>query len=186
MDDPRQPEMQALYDEGYTLQQVAEHYGVSRQRIGQILGPQRKNAHNGGRRRAAVLEERRPAFARIIAGESTLEQEAERFGITRGYLRGYLDANGMHIPTQYDLAPKHGTRYRYNRGCHCRRCTKAMRDSQRSLRDREPPNHGRSGYTNYACRCDICRAAGSQANRENRERRLRRQEENGERRSRAH
>ena len=179
-------EMQSLYDEGYTLQQIAEQYGVSRQRIGQIIGPQRKNAHNGGRRRAALLEERRPAFDRIISGESTLKIEADDLGLTPDYLRGYFDANGLHIPTQYELSPKHGTVYRYQRGCRCAQCKKAQRALRAARKGREPPTHGHSGYTNFACRCDICRAAGSKANREAREKRPRRQEESGERPRRDH
>ena len=176
-DDPRQPAMQALYDEGYTFEQIGEQYGVSRQRIGQIIGPQRENAHNGGRRKAALLKVRKAAFDRIMAEKSTLKKEAEKFGVTEKHLRHYLDENGMHVPSQFDRAPKHGTVYRYQQGCKCNLCRQASRDQRARMRSKaEPPTHGLSGYTNYGCMCDVCRAAGSQNNRDQAEKRRRREE----------
>ena len=173
--------MKRLYlEEGLTLQAISEQYGVSRQRVGQILGPQRKNAHYGKRLRTqALLNVRRPAFERIMAGESTPAEEAEKIGITVGTLREFLDANGMHIPTQFETSPKHGTSYRYSHdGCRCPKCKRGMRERRARMKERGPRVHGTaSAYRNYGCRCDECRAAGSVDNRASREKRLRRQEE---------
>ena len=42
--------------------------------------------------------------------------------------------------------------------CTCRR---ANRDATRALKGKTPPTHGESGYMNYGCRCDVCKAAWS-------------------------
>jgi hypothetical protein len=44
------------------------------------------------------------------------------------------------------------------------------RELQVQRSTREPPKHGLSGYVNYSCRCPICRAAQSEKNRERRNR----------------
>ncbi len=63
----------------------------------------------------------------------------------------------------------HGTLARYRRGCHCAECTAAntayVRD-QRNKREARVragatvPHGTASGYKNYGCRCEPCRAAG--------------------------
>lgn len=70
----------------------------------------------------------------------------------------------------------HGSRGRYNVGCRCDECRRAMRDYNRSLRSRTPPNHGtESAYRNFGCRCDACKRAGSKGNRRYRIRRAERE-----------
>jgi len=66
----------------------------------------------------------------------------------------------------------HGTRSRYNAGCRCEKCRKALRRYMRSLQGKPPPNHGNSGYVNYGCRCDVCKAANSAYQRAQRLRKL--------------
>ena len=170
--------MQSMYDEGMTFAQIAAEFGVSKQRVGQLIGPQRKKAHYGGARKSRMLEERTAAFNRIQAGESTLEEEAEKIDVTAKTLYQYLVDHKMFLPTQFTLSPKHGTGYRYNRGCRCPRCRKAAKDLRLRRTERGPTKHGTvSAYVNYGCRCDECRAAGSANNRAIRDRRQRREAE---------
>ena len=59
-----------------------------------------------------------------------------------------------------DLSINHGTRstYLYYR-CSCDACRRSNREHQETLKDREPPVHGESGYGNYGCRCAVCKRA---------------------------
>lgn len=47
--------------------------------------------------------------------------------------------------------------------CRCPYCSfsdwEYQRIKQLRLKGTEPPEHGLSGYTNYQCRCDVCKAA---------------------------
>lgn len=168
--------MQSMYDEGLTFREIAKEFGISKQRVSHLIGPQRKKAHYGGARKSLMLEERTAAFKRIQAGESMLAEEAERIGVTAKTLYQYLVDHKMLLPTKRTLSPKHGTTYRYGRGCHCEKCKQAVRDRRQRRKGKEPPRHGTiSGYVNYGCLCDECRAAGSANNRANREARLRRE-----------
>lgn len=54
---------------------------------------------------------------------------------------------------------QHGTRSKYNTGCRCDECRRALREHMRSLQGKPAPSHGLSGYDNYGCRCDVCREA---------------------------
>lgn len=135
----RHKEMARLYvEDGLTYQQIADQYGISRQRVGQVLTP--LNLNDGGqRRRMAHAAELRTAHARISAGKSTLAEEAERLGYkSADSLGGVLRKNGLRF--QYrrkSRTARHGELLRYNRGCRCKRCAAAMRVYNRSLRNRE-------------------------------------------------
>lgn len=68
----------------------------------------------------------------------------------------------------------------YKRGCRCDKCATAHGEAYRRFRrDRldagltpDDPRHGTvTGYLNWGCRCELCRAAGSRNNREAKERR---------------
>ncbi|MGH7426528.1 MAG: hypothetical protein ACREJP_10245 [Candidatus Methylomirabilales bacterium] len=51
----------------------------------------------------------------------------------------------------------------YSQGCRCEDCRgynrRNVEDWRAKVKGKEPPKHGRSGYTNYACRCEVCRKA---------------------------
>lgn len=55
----------------------------------------------------------------------------------------------------------------YKSGCRCPACTEAQRVKQNGLvaelaaRPRDQVPHGRYGYSNWSCRCEVCRAAWS-------------------------
>jgi hypothetical protein len=56
----------------------------------------------------------------------------------------------------------HGKWSTYNAGCYCTECRTVSAERARTRRDSgRPPVHGLSGYMNYHCKCEICRAAGS-------------------------
>lgn len=58
---------------------------------------------------------------------------------------------------------KHGTASSYQRGCHCDDCVRVGRESKRQLdaeRRKHPedaPHGTRGGYSNWGCRCDLCK-----------------------------
>ena len=68
----------------------------------------------------------------------------------------------VYITKTYRIT-KHGTASSYQRGCRCDECTSAGRERKRQLdaERREHPEdapHGTTGgYTNWGCRCDLCR-----------------------------
>lgn len=61
----------------------------------------------------------------------------------------------------------HGLASAYRAGCRCEPCTKANSDflrdkrAERAQRPADEVPHGLSGYKNWLCRCEICKAAGS-------------------------
>ena len=57
-----------------------------------------------------------------------------------------------------------------NKGCGCDECRRANREHLYALglRGKVPPKHGLSGYVNYACRCEICKAANAARSRRRR------------------
>ena len=62
----------------------------------------------------------------------------------------------------------HGTCSAYTNGCRCDQCRRANATYQDSWRRKQRAipawAHGReSTYTNYACRCNLCKAANSEA-----------------------
>lgn len=158
--------MAAAYAEGYTMDEIAREHGISRQRVHQIIQGSYERGHWGKRKKDELRERRLAAHARIVAGESTLEEEAEREGVKVVTLRGFFYELGLRLTQP---SPEHGTPYRYVRGCRCPECTEAIRARRVQWREgrkgREPPEHGESGYKNWGCRCDVCKAAGSASNR---------------------
>lgn len=159
--------MAAMYAEGYTMGEIANEYGISRQRVHQIIQGSYERGHWGRRKKDARRERLLAAHARIMAGESTLHEEAEREGRTSDGLRSSFYELGLRLTPP---SPEHGTGYRYRCGCRCEECTRAMREQRvywrESRKSREPPEHGtESAYKNWGCRCDLCKAAGSESNR---------------------
>lgn len=69
---------------------------------------------------------------------------------------------------------EHGTPSMYNRGCRCEPCKTRQRQRAKEQQAKRLAKvqageasfaHGLSGYTNWNCRCAVCKAAGSDANR---------------------
>lgn len=176
----RHQTMARLYvEEGLTYEQIGKRYGITRQRVGQILGPLAIAKHQGARYFAERLQELRATQARINSGESTLKDEAQRLGYAKGeYLRSAFSRYGLRIRVPPPPEPEHGTTHRYQRGCKCGECRRAIREYNANLRGKgEAPNHGtESGYRNYGCRCPECREAARVADRERRAQRRKEKE----------
>lgn len=173
----RQGKMLSLYNkDGLTYQEIADRYGITRQRVQQLIGDQIKEAHYGRAKKERREKQFRAAHRALLRGATTVEREAEALGIMPQSLRTGLNRLGLKLPVKE--SPLHGTYYRYSRGCRCPECRAAQQEHFRQMKLREPPRHGTaSAYRNYGCRCDPCRAAGSADNRRTRLRRILRERE---------
>lgn len=163
----RQQEMARLYSEEHlTYAEIADRFGVTKQRVGQVLGPLSLSKGEAQRRLVMRHQELRDAHARITEGVYSASQEAEKLGYGKvEYMKEAMRKLGLKFPPRPRPA-KHGEHLRYKRGCRCAKCTKANREYARSLKGTEPPAHGtESAYINYGCRCTPCTRARSAAER---------------------
>lgn len=175
----RRLRMEELYhDEGLSMGEIAERFKISRQRVHQIIGETIEKPHYGRASKERRLENLRAAHARIISGESTIDNEAKEMNLQSRSLIDALAEIGLKIPSTREPSPEHGTYYRYQKGCRCAKCQEGRKEKLVLWRKRGPARHGTvSAYRVYACRCDACRRAGSIANKEQRERRKLRDKE---------
>jgi hypothetical protein len=153
----RDAEILRLYNEdGLDTTEIAGRYGITKQRVWQILAPHKPRVHRGQRRRDERTMALREAHKRIVAGESTTADEAERLGITRPYLRDEFSRLRLRIRRRGK--PPHGTISRYvKHRCRCSRCRRAAREHRLARYQRGPTVHGTaSSYKNYGCRCPEC------------------------------
>lgn len=138
----RAVEMARLYAEDeLTYEQIGDRFGLSRQRVHQVLAPFGLPPHGGRRTREERRQRIRDAHARVVAGTTTLEEEAAKLGYKSGpVLRRTFNHHGLHMqPAEFE----HGTRARYSQGCHCESCRGAEAEYRRKLRrkarrEREP------------------------------------------------
>lgn len=162
--------VRAYVEEGLSYAAIGRRFGLSRQRVGQLLGPLGVAQE---RTRSKIEREQilREAHERIMARKSTLAEEAEILGFTPDSLRGRFRYIGLNLNLGY-ADPPHGTfaRYRSRRfRCRCKECRRANNERIQELKGLEPPNHGTySGYVNYACRCQACKEAHRRVLRERR------------------
>lgn len=165
-------EMAELYAQGYSMQEIAEKFGTSRQRVQQLIRGTYSEPHGGRLRWERHVNSVLAAHRRILENVSSVDEEAAARGIKGESLRALFRRHHLRLPPQTPPAQLHGTYYRYQEGCRCPECQEARKAHQKRLRERGPKVHGTaSAYFNYACRCDECRAAGSIANRLNRKKR---------------
>jgi transposase len=162
VNDERIAEMARAYvEEGLSYAKIGERYGISKQRVGQLLGPLEISRDPG---QAKIVREQglRAAHARLMADATTLAEEAELLGFVHGEsLRSALHDIGLHYVRPRPI-PEHGTIERYRsrkHGCKCAECRRANRERHGQLKGGEPPTHGYSGYVNYECRCKVCKEA---------------------------
>lgn len=160
----RTDEMARAYiEEGLTYGQIGERYGITRQRVGQLLGPL-ELARDRGQAKIAREQRLRASHARLQSGTVTLAEEAENLGYASAEsLRSAFYELGLRYSAPAKPVPEHGTIARYRsriHGCRCEECRRANAEHQNRLRGEEPPNHGTySGYINYGCRCKACKEA---------------------------
>lgn len=163
-------------EDGLSTREVGDEFGLTRERVRQILVDSGITRRHGGERRRVQDDDRiRAAFDRITEDGSTTKIEAEILGVRSGSLRARFRRMGLRLPL---AVARHGTRHYYMKyKCRCVPCRAAASAHGRSLKQREPPEHGTaSAYHNYGCRCVPCRAAGREARRVQKRRRLERNE----------
>ena len=161
MTDPRTPEFKRLYEEGrLTMQEIADRYGISRQRVQQILSLVTLSLHYGVRRGEERANRIVEAWERIGTGEATTAEEAKRLGYSRpkNLQQAFYRLGLKRGPKE---PPEHGTLSRYmHHRCRCELCRAASRANYESRIGRPPPRHGTSSsYRNWGCRCVKCRRA---------------------------
>lgn len=181
----RQRKMARLYsEEGLSYAEIGARFDVSRQRVHQLIGDiveARPRATP-----AALIQSLSAAHGRVMRGESTLVEEAERLGYaTEGSIRSSMARRGLLFadrerPSRAVPAP-HGTINRYQQRCRCDECKQANTQHARMRRQTgEAPTHGtESGYRNYGCRCRPCTEAHSAAQRAYRARKRRQRPRRG-------
>ena len=109
----------------YTLEEVARHYGISKQRVSQIVaGKQRAQSCEMKRKREAKLQALQDAYQRT----GTIRKAAKECGVSQ------TTAYGMVKPVKSE--PKHNA-YRYQRGCRCDTCREANRLKQKNQREKK-------------------------------------------------
>lgn len=157
----RANEMVRLYNnERLTMQEIGDRFGISRERVRQILSPFDLVLHHGVDKRTERRRQIREAFERIDAGETNTKEEAERLGFANApTLRKRFRQLDLRLKPQEPAPHGTGTRYTYYR-CRCELCRAAMHQLHLSRREREPPRHGTSSsYSNWGCRCARCKEA---------------------------
>lgn len=161
----RQIMLDMYLKEELTLEEIGDEFGISRQRVGQIIGPQREKSHYGRKRQEERRRRIEEAHANVL-NESTVAQEAERLGVKRESLYAAFARQGLKLaPEQRE----HGTYYRYRKGCRCTECVDAAKEEKLQRFIRGPSIHGtESAYQNYGCRCRPCRNAARAARRRRR------------------
>jgi hypothetical protein len=158
--DERTLEMARLAIEGgLPYSEIGQRFGVSRQRVQQLLKPLDLMPGNE-RRHARYLAELARARQRIEEG-STLDIESERLGITKDWLRKAFIKQGFSpVRIEPPPPPAHGSFARYSSKhfkCRCPECRAANRARYYERKAKGPSMHGTiSAYKNYGCRCPEC------------------------------
>lgn len=158
-------EFARLYtEEELTLQEIADKYNLSRERVRQLLKPFGLTPHKGARKREEREQELRATHARIMADETTTAEEAKRLGYAKPeYLRMAFWRLGLKLQK-----PGMGVAARKEREAARKRLARTTGS---------PKKHGTaSGYKFFGCRCKKCVAANRLYERELRRNRRARKE----------
>jgi|HubBroStandDraft_6_1064221.scaffolds.fasta_scaffold223454_2 hypothetical protein len=122
-DQRRDQQMRKLAEAGWTLARIGERYGLSRQRVSQIIG-------SVGRRYPArdIVKENLPLIRSLWAKGVSYNQIAKRIGVQAHSLIRIFDR-----PSNYHGTVVHGTANAYHHHrCRCEHCSKA--ESQRTMK----------------------------------------------------
>jgi len=154
-------EFARLYaEEQLTMQEIADRYHLSRERVRQLIAPFGLQPHGGARKREEREKDLRAAHARIMAGETTTAEEAKRIGYAKpDYLRMALWRLGLHLHRPAAVRSAGDKR-------------KAARDRYLARLAKGPKKHGTvSAYKNFGCRCTRCKTASREYERDLRRKR---------------
>lgn len=135
--DSRKEDMLRMRREGATLNEIGKHYGVTRERIRQIIGTENKYSRHeaaAARAKAFIAENPRACWNEVSAYAGMTPEALRRFGVTKENAptktrywtrmmlldagRRWRDAHGKY-PTSatwvynHDGYPAHSTVYRY-------------------------------------------------------------------------
>jgi hypothetical protein len=112
-----------------------------------------------------------------VSAREDLERALLAAGVLPGELGRTVDAidvcRAAIVEFWHELGPRHGTISSYRSGCRCDACMEVNRRSRREGRKRSiargipdrVPHGTASTYTNWACRCEACKAAQREKNR---------------------
>lgn len=123
-------------DEKLTLEEVGGYYGITRERVRQILVHMGiTDRHNGKTLRQAEREKLAiKAYIWRKRNSATNTQTAKHFNINRNYLNYILHEADLTTPI---IAPEHGSQA-YNNGCRCDICKTAHNERMKVYVSRIP------------------------------------------------
>jgi DNA-binding CsgD family transcriptional regulator len=159
----RANQMAELIAQGLTLAQVGEKFGVSRERVRQIVGSPFNYRGTRAEQAAAAIEAKKGIIDALRAERKSLDEIGALTGISANYLKGGEFAAKPPAPLL------HGTQRGYNRGCRCSECTAASTQRMRDYVTRKKADgfagldHGSYSTYGIGCRCKLCREANREA-----------------------
>lgn len=159
--------VEELFTQGVRAAEIARQLGFTREMIRQDLELLNISASESNQQKIAVLSER---VKELAEQGLTVSEIAASMKISVIRVRSIADK--FEISISRLKAVDHGTILSYQRGCTCELCREANSQLARVSRERRiekgiPDHlHGTdTGYRNWQCKCDPCKAAGSDTNR---------------------
>lgn len=177
------------HDAGWNLRTIGAAFGITHQRVQQILAEHPAYTAVQAEKKAARQFNHEQIRKAAEAGELDPRRLGQRLGMSHNDVAAVMRAAGYVPARAVQKLPqavagrlpagdhRHGSMPGYSAGCRCEPCRDANR---RQLADQKfkrlerglPPGDPRHGtataYMNWNCRCELCRAAGSQENRRKR------------------
>jgi hypothetical protein len=130
IDDARFNDMSRLIFEGWTLQKVGDHYGVSRERVRQIVGSPRQYRELPSK--VELSESQIQEINALRRDGKTFKKISQDLGIP------FTVLNGGDFDKRV-IAIRHGSLQGYRRGCRCDLCREAnysnVRKTQKRMRE---------------------------------------------------
>lgn len=120
----RRVAMKSLYDSGLTLRAVGNKYGVSRERVRQIIGNVGQREYNT--RKKAFLKDSIGQITEMWEQGSKFTEIAAWFKVSPHWIYS------LRLPANY-LHDQHGTLQCYRRGCKCESCLEANNAHKRTI-----------------------------------------------------
>jgi methylphosphotriester-DNA--protein-cysteine methyltransferase len=140
----RELKMAAAYEKGATLQEIGDAWGVTKERVRQLL--KRTDAPTPEESLVARRAARCKDALTLVRSGLNVTAAARKYGFSPGLLWEAVRDAGIKAPPR--PVAKHGTESKYTLGCRCRRCKKAHADFAYLRGHRRNPSRGyRVRYT---------------------------------------